>query len=157
MKLLIFSNHTRKRPNAGNLKLIQVTQSYIIHIKPVEGIATSYLQMLLRIKRPSRTALDKIETVSEDCEFKIEISLSLISHCSCAPILLTASSNIAYLFLATHWKHTELNKFYAIWYDAAISVFAINCEFRQVQIMLISLFWCQCSLSVETDTAPPTY
>lgn len=51
---------------------MQTTQSYIIHIKPVEGIATSYVQMLLRIKRSSRTALDKIQTISEDCEFKIE-------------------------------------------------------------------------------------
>lgn len=60
MELFFFSNHTRKRLNAGNLKLIQVTQSYIIRIKPVEGIATSYLQMLVRIKRSSRTALDTI-------------------------------------------------------------------------------------------------
>lgn len=51
---------------------MQVMQSYIIHTKPVEGIATSYLQMLLRIKRSSRTALDKIQTISEGCELKIE-------------------------------------------------------------------------------------
>lgn len=60
MKLFFFSSYSRKRLNAGNLKLIQAMQSYIIHIEPVEGIATSHLQIIPEIKQCSRTALDKI-------------------------------------------------------------------------------------------------
>jgi len=46
--------------NAGNWKLIQATQSDRIRIRPVEGVATSYLQMLRKMKRSYRTALDEI-------------------------------------------------------------------------------------------------